>query len=175
MIVITTDHTAHDPDRFTEPSDPRRYWEVPARIEALLGALRSGGLTTRPATDHGLAPIERIHDKDYLAFLQSAFTRYQELPAAGPVLRAQAYAVRHPARRPEVLMGQAGYYLSSLSAPIVAATCLDGSVWVPEIVAPMASRICRLASCTISAGRSAKRSREMKLASVCVLFMARVQ
>jgi hypothetical protein len=99
MIVITTDHAAHDPDRFTLPSDTRPYWEIPARADALLGALRAGGLTPTPAQDHGMAPIERIHDADYLSFLQTAFARFQALPGAGPILRAPAYAVRHKARR----------------------------------------------------------------------------
>jgi acetoin utilization deacetylase AcuC-like enzyme len=122
MIVITTDHAAHDPDRFTLAGDVRRYWEVPARADALLGALRAGGLTTRPADPHGLAPIGRIHDQDYLTFLQTAFSQYQAQPNPAPILRAQAYAVRHKAHRPEALLGQAGWYLSSASAPIVAAT-----------------------------------------------------
>ena len=43
MIVITTDHAAHDPDRFTTPGDARPYWEIPARADALLAALRAGG------------------------------------------------------------------------------------------------------------------------------------
>jgi acetoin utilization deacetylase AcuC-like enzyme len=122
MIVITTDHAGHDPDRFTLPGDLRRYWEVPARADALLSAVLAAGLPTRSAADHGLQPIGRVHDAGYLAFLQTAFSRWQELSGAGPILRAQAYAVRHKARRPEGVLGQAGYYLSSLSAPIVAAT-----------------------------------------------------
>ena len=122
MIVITTDHAAHDPDRFTTPGDPRRYWEVPARADALGKAIIEYGLATRPATDHGLGPIERIHDPDYLSFLKTAFDRYQALPGSAPILRAQAYAVRHQAHRPEAVAGQAGWYLSSASAPIVAAT-----------------------------------------------------
>lgn len=122
MIVITTDHAAHDPDRFTLPSDTRPYWEVPARADALLGAVLAAGLATKPASDHGLTTIERIHDAGYLAFLQAAFTRFQALPGAGPILRAPAYAVRHKARRPDAVMGQAGWYLSSVSAPIVDAT-----------------------------------------------------
>jgi acetoin utilization deacetylase AcuC-like enzyme len=97
MIVITTEHAAHDPDRFTLPSDTRPYWEVPARADALLGALRAGGLVMRPAADHGLAPIERVHDAGYLSFLQTAFVRWQALPGSGPILRAPAYAVRHTA------------------------------------------------------------------------------
>jgi acetoin utilization deacetylase AcuC-like enzyme len=122
MIVITTDHAAHDPNRFTLPSDARPYWEVPARADALLGAVRSLGLTTKFAVDHGMAPIERIHDAGYLGFLQTAFTRWQAMAGSGPILRAPAYAVRHKARRPDGVAGQAGWYLSSVSAPIVAAT-----------------------------------------------------
>jgi acetoin utilization deacetylase AcuC-like enzyme len=122
MIVITTDHAAHDPDRFTLAGDVRRYWEIPARADALLGALRAGGLATRPAGSHGLAPISRIHDQDYLTFLQTAFSRFQAQPNPAPILRAQAYAVRHKAHLPQALLGQAGWYLSSASAPIVAAT-----------------------------------------------------
>jgi acetoin utilization deacetylase AcuC-like enzyme len=122
MIVITTDHAAHDPDRFTTPSDARPYWEIPARADALAGALRAGGLAMTPAGDHGLAPIARVHDAGYLAFLETAFARFQALPGSGPILRAQAYAVRHKARRPDGVAGQAGWYLSAPSAPMVAAT-----------------------------------------------------
>ena len=122
MIVITTDHTAHDPNQFTLPTDTRPYWETPARADALLGALLARGLTTRPAGDHGMAPITRIHDAGYLGFLESAFAKWQALPNAAPILRAPAYAVRHPARRPEGIAGQAGWYLSSVTAPIVAGT-----------------------------------------------------
>src|SRR4051812_30539979 len=88
MIVITTDHAAHDPDRFTTPADARRYWEVPARADALLGAFRAAGLVTRPAGDHGLAPIARVHDAGYLAFLEAAFARWQALAGSGPIMRA---------------------------------------------------------------------------------------
>jgi acetoin utilization deacetylase AcuC-like enzyme len=63
-----------------------------------------------------------VHDADYLSFLQTAFARWQTLPGTGPILRAQAYAVRHQAHRPEAVAGQAGWYLSANSAPIVAAT-----------------------------------------------------
>ncbi len=122
MIVITTDHTGHDPDRFTLPGELPPYWEVPARADALLAAIRAAGLPARPAAERGLQPIGRVHDADYLAFLQTAFARWQALPGSGAILRARAYAVRHKARLPEGVLGQAGYYLSSLSAPIVAAT-----------------------------------------------------
>ena len=122
MLVITTDHAAHDPDRFTAPGDGRAYWEIPARAEALLGAALAAGLTAKAAADHGIGPIERVHEAGYLAFLQAAFSRWQAMPGSGPILRAQAYAVRHKARRPDAVTGQAGWYLSATSSPIVEAT-----------------------------------------------------
>jgi acetoin utilization deacetylase AcuC-like enzyme len=122
MIVITTDHAAHDPDHFTSPDDKRRYWEVPARIDALLQALQASDRVTRLAADHGLAPIARVHDGAYLEYLRTAFDRWRARPDAGPILRATSFPVRHGAHRPRDVVGQSGYYLSSLSAPIVEAT-----------------------------------------------------
>jgi acetoin utilization deacetylase AcuC-like enzyme len=122
MIVFTTDHAAHDPNRFTLPTDTRPYWEVPARADTLLSALTAGGIATRAAQDHGLAPISRIHDAGYLRFLETAFARWQALGNPTPILRAPAYAVRHPGRCPDGVAGQAGWYLSSVTAPIVEAT-----------------------------------------------------
>lgn len=121
MRVITTDHAAHDPQG-DAPMPDRRYWEVPARADALLAAVKALGHEVVPARDHGTAPAARIHDAGYLTFLSTAWERYAAMPGAGPALRAGAYAVRYPSRRPEALLGQAGYYLSSLSAPLLAAT-----------------------------------------------------
>jgi acetoin utilization deacetylase AcuC-like enzyme len=122
MIVVTNDHTAHDPDRLAPLPDGRRYWEQPRRIDALLAVLRAGGHTILPATDRGLDPIARVHDAGYLAFLDGAFGHYQALPDAGPALRPSALAVRYPARVPRSILGQAGYYLATLSAPILQGT-----------------------------------------------------
>jgi acetoin utilization deacetylase AcuC-like enzyme len=122
MIVITTDHAAHDPDRLAPTGDGRRYWERPERIDALLAALRDGGYPTAPARDHGLGPVERVHDPAYLQFLASAFARYRETPGAGPALRPHAFAVRHLAKLPQSVFGQAGYYLATLGAPVLEGT-----------------------------------------------------
>ena len=122
MIVVTSDHAGHDPDRLAPAGNGRRHWDVPQRAAALLAAAEEAGHMIAVARDHGLEPIARIHDADYLAFLSTAFARYQALPNAGPGLRAGAYAVRHAAHRPDDLMGQAGYHLGGITAPILAAT-----------------------------------------------------
>jgi acetoin utilization deacetylase AcuC-like enzyme len=122
MIVITTDHWSHDPDRLAPMGDGRRYWEVPARAEALLATVRDVGHTIIAHRNHGLEPIVKLHDRDYLRFLEEGFKRWQQTPSAGPALRPGAFAVRYLNRRPESVQGQAGYYLGSLSAPLMAAT-----------------------------------------------------
>jgi acetoin utilization deacetylase AcuC-like enzyme len=122
MIVFTNDHIAHDPDRLAPSPDGRRYWEQPARIDALLDVLRRGGHTVTQARDHGLEPIARVHDQGYLRFLADGFGQYQDLPGAGPALRPAALAVRYPARVPQGILGQAGYYIASLSAPVLQGT-----------------------------------------------------
>jgi acetoin utilization deacetylase AcuC-like enzyme len=121
MIVITSPHAEHDPERLA-PLAGRRYWEVPARADALLAAVRQLGHEVVAAHDHGLDPIRRVHDAGYLDFLAHGFERFRALPNAEPALRAGAYAVRYAAHRPDHVLGQAGYYLSSLSAPILPAT-----------------------------------------------------
>ncbi len=121
MIVVTIPHAEHDPERLAPMAD-RRYWEVPARADALLGAVHRLGHTVTDARDHGLDPIRRVHDAGYLDFLATGFQRMRDMGNTGPALRAGAYAVRHASRRPEALFGQAGYYLSSLSAPLLAGT-----------------------------------------------------
>jgi acetoin utilization deacetylase AcuC-like enzyme len=122
MIVFTTDHGAHDPDRLAPLGDGRRYWEVPARADMLLATVRDAGHTIVSHRDHGLAPVAKVHDAGYLAFLADGFARWQLLPGAGPALRPGAFAVRYVNRRPESVQGQAGYYLATLSAPLLAAT-----------------------------------------------------
>ena len=80
------------------------------------------GLPTTPAPDHGLAPIAAVHDAGYLHFLETAFERWQSTPLAGPAVRAFGYAVRPMQRRPDAIVGQAGYYLSGETVPVLQGT-----------------------------------------------------
>jgi acetoin utilization deacetylase AcuC-like enzyme len=121
IVVTTTGHEGHDPDRLA-PLPDRRYWDVPARAHTLEATAARLGHGMRAARDHGMAPIRQVHDAGYLAFLQTAFSRFRELDATAPALRAGAYAVRHRVRRPEAVLGQAGYYLAGLTAPVLAGT-----------------------------------------------------
>jgi acetoin utilization deacetylase AcuC-like enzyme len=123
MIVITTsDHALHDPASMAPLPDGRPFYDRAARAEQLLGAVKQRSLRTEAAPDHGLAPIAAIHDQGYMNFLETSFARWQSTPQAGPAVRPGAYAVRHLQRRPENIVGLAGYYLSGVGCPVLAGT-----------------------------------------------------
>ncbi|HEY2616531.1 MAG TPA: histone deacetylase family protein [Acetobacteraceae bacterium] len=123
MIVITTDaHAAHDPDTMAPSPSGRPFYDRAARVDQLLGAVHRLGLPTAPAPDHGMAPIAAVHDAGYLHFLATAFERWQATPLLGPAVRTFGYAVRHMQRPPDAIIGQAGYYLSGETVPVLQGT-----------------------------------------------------
>lgn len=123
MIVITTDaHAAHDPASMAPSPSGRPFYDRASRVEQLLGAVHRLGLPTVPAPDHGIAPIAAVHDAGYLNFLETAFERWQATPLAGPAVRALSFAVRPMQRCPDVVTGQAGYYLSGETVPLLQGT-----------------------------------------------------
>src|SRR5450755_516769 len=85
MIVITTSaHTAHDPDIMAPTPGGRPFYDRASRVDQLLGAVNKLKLQTVSAPDHGMAPIAAVHDAGYLHFLETAFSRWQATPLAGP-------------------------------------------------------------------------------------------
>ena len=113
---------AHDPATMAPSPSGRPFYDRAARVDQLLGAVRRLGLPTTPAPDHGVAPIAAVHDAGYLHFLETVFERWQETPLAGPAVRAFGYAVRQMQRRPDAILGQAGYYLSGETVPVLRGT-----------------------------------------------------
>jgi acetoin utilization deacetylase AcuC-like enzyme len=125
MIVITTEaHAAHDPATMAPSPSGRPFYDRAERYGQLLGAVHRLGLPTVPAPDHGMAPIAAVHDAGYLDFLATAFVRWQATPLAGPAVRATSFAVRRMQRRPDSIVGQAGYHLSGEHVPVLEGTWL---------------------------------------------------
>ena len=105
------------------------YLENPDRMDRILAALNKKGWAelVEPA-DFGLDPILAVHDKDYIAFLASAWTEWLDSDpdaASSPETHAflpATFALRRTPRVPGTLLGKAGYYMMDLSACIVEAT-----------------------------------------------------
>ena len=99
---------------------------MPERMERILSALKADSrYEIVPPDDFGLEPIRDVHDQGYLDFLRTAFdewmiepTDYERsalLPATFPPPGPRGHV-------PTTLLGRAGYYMTDLSAPIVAGT-----------------------------------------------------
>ncbi len=141
--------------------------DVPARTEALLGALRSIGITPEaPATDYPDARAA-VHTKGFLHFLETAWERWQQLPERGPEVWPNTFPYwsgrPEDAARPECpaehIIAQAGWYLGDLSVPmgpntwlsvrescntaIAAADAILSSPKTQDPSPPMAYALCR--------------------------------
>ena len=100
--------------------------DVPARTEALLGALRS--LDIAPETPSADYPEARaaVHTEGFLHFLETAWDRWQQLPEHGPEVWPNTFPYwsgrPEDAARPdcpaEHIIAQAGWYLGDLSVPM---------------------------------------------------------
>lgn len=122
MKAAYTDmHTRHAPAEITLRGLIAANLEVPGRAEHLLHALQAGGHEIVAPRDFGMEPILAIHDRDYIEFLRTAYTRWHEAfpeGKAGPYACSHASANRHRASLPTSIQGQVGYFLSGGSAPI---------------------------------------------------------
>jgi acetoin utilization deacetylase AcuC-like enzyme len=113
---------AHDPKHFLSSGAPQPNPEQPARIDALLGAVRAMGLAVQSPADHGLRPIATIHTAEYLRFLRSIHTRWQRIPGASAEVIPNIHPDRRTAGYPKSAVGQAGYHQADTACPISAET-----------------------------------------------------
>jgi len=129
-IFYAETHNQHNP-AFEVFDGGRRvpYLENPDRMEKILAALRPTDWADFACpSDFGRAPIESIHDADYLNFLATCWQEWQisdpkisAAPQEHPFLPA-TFALRRTPRKPTTLLAKGGYYLMDLSACITPGT-----------------------------------------------------
>ncbi|HLR12015.1 MAG TPA: histone deacetylase family protein [Burkholderiaceae bacterium] len=116
----------HDPQQFmwegrlTHPKDVRE------RTDALLHALTKLDIPVNNPSDFGTAPLEAVHAKDYLTFLQQAWAEWQTLsdpgievlPAHSPYFNGQPGQLARPGCRPTSPIARTAWYLGDMSAPM---------------------------------------------------------
>jgi acetoin utilization deacetylase AcuC-like enzyme len=147
------DQRLHAPQQFMRAGRIGAPADVPGRVEPLLATLAAHSIAVETPADHGLDPAASIHGGDYLAFLRTAFERWQRLPNAGPEVlpNLSPYWNGRPGQRREPcrsssIVAEAGYYLGDLAVP------LGASSW-PAILA--ATHCAASAADAVLAGGSA--------------------
>lgn len=119
-IVFDPRQLAHAPSRFLVRGEWKPCPEMPMRAEALLDAARAAGHAVVAPDEHGAAPREAIHTRDYLAFLESAHARWRALPGAAPEVVPNVHPLRHGGRYPASVVGQAGWHMADTACPLTA-------------------------------------------------------
>ena len=145
MQVVHTDrHRSHDPKVETYLGLPVPAQEVPARAEAIVGALTTdGGFGLVEPTEHGAAPIEAVHDPGLLRFLEEAWPEVERQRIEREFLVADTYPTRAmfggmseafvAARpEPEAVGGRAGWWGLDSSNPIVAGS-YEAARWSVDV------------------------------------------
>ena len=128
LIVHGVAHRLHDPGAAMKRAGQPPNFDLPDRIDVVLEALQAQGAhRLRLASDDGLSPIARVHRADYLNFLQTAWERWPRergaelaLPQFWPGPSSPAGGM--PARCPDSVVGQFGWFAGDAIAPLMAGT-----------------------------------------------------
>ena len=100
--------------------------DLPTRTEQLLGALKRHGVSPEPPAALGVAAARAVHTDAYLTFLETIWSRWETVPERGLEVWPNTFPywsgrVEDDARPPcpaEGVIGQIGWYIGDLAAPI---------------------------------------------------------
>ena len=92
--------------------------EQPARYDILLKAATESGHQIVEAGSHGIEPIQRVHSARYLTFLEHAWARRAEVEGDLDYILPSHFTRPEMSHYPEGLIGQVGFHMADLSAPL---------------------------------------------------------
>lgn len=123
LTIYSEDHRKRDSKTELYGGQLVPPFEKPSRMDFILERIHAVSLgAVEPPHDYGLSPILKIHDKDYVSFLE---TIWEEWQAAG--MKGEAIASSWPARRmaqkcPVDVDGKLGYYALAAETAITEGT-----------------------------------------------------
>lgn len=117
---------AHDPQQLMRYGRVVPAKDLPARVDALLGALRSMGIEPEaPTVDHPNARLA-VHTHGFLTFLETAWQHWRTLPDHGPEVWPNTFPYwsgrpedrARPDCPAESIVARTGWYLGDLSVAL---------------------------------------------------------
>lgn len=121
------DQSMFDPEHDSRFGKVAESKDLPERTANLLVALTNQGIRPEQPAEHGVEPILAVHDKEYVAFLQTVWDRWHALPPErGPEIWPSSFPYWRSRPDDDVcptcpvtgLIGQLGWYLGDLSLPL---------------------------------------------------------
>lgn len=123
MLAVRDDaHLQHQPAEIISRGRAVPHVEIARRAAELERAATAAGCEMGAPKPHGLGPVEAVHDAGYLKFLETAWDRWQALADPTPYVHPYAQPNRRMTGLPSGVIGQAGYYMATNSAPIAEGT-----------------------------------------------------
>lgn len=158
-VVFSERHRAHAYAHEVAAGVPIPAWEVPERAEHIRNALLSAGHELMGPVEHGRGPIEAVHDRDMLRYLETAWKEWTRagiaerdaiIPDTMP-LPAYHEGMSGPTE-PQSPCGRIGYWCFDTMTPIVEGTygaaraAVDVALTAAGLIAsgePVAYALCR--------------------------------
>ncbi len=157
-VVYSPRHQLHNPDTEIQQGVPLPMYEVPQRAEQIRKNLEAdAGFEIDPPADHGVAPIEAVHEPAMVRYLETAWRDWRTMsvnPQAVPdtVLHPSLREGMGPVRQPVSPLGRLGYWCFETMTPIVpgsyeaARAAVDVALTTSDLVLagePAAYGLCR--------------------------------
>ncbi len=130
MITIYPEqHWLHDTSSLIISGNLFETEELPQRAEILRQAIEQAeiGKITSPA-DHGLTPVLKVHDPEYIHFLQTIYTQYTNYYRISVPALPVTFSGRQMRRKSVHPDGLLGYYAFGTGTPILSGTW-DAAYW----------------------------------------------
>jgi acetoin utilization deacetylase AcuC-like enzyme len=111
---------------------PFSTYEVPARADAILSALKAAslGLVVEPR-DFGIDPILAAHDPGYVAFLRGVYAENASYRGRAAPVFTETFATRLTGPRPQSFLALKGYYAFGFGSPILEGTW-EAAYWAAQ-------------------------------------------
>lgn len=126
-VFFSPNHICHSPQTFISKGQIIKSPEQPERAAILENAARTVGHTFIEATQHGLKPIEDIHDEEYINFLKTAWLLWEAATDSGSEIIPNIHPGRNMHAKPKSIIALAGHYQADTACPIGKGT-FEGSV-----------------------------------------------
>lgn len=119
-VIFAVQHRLHDPANAIIDGKRFASEDSPDRAESLLQAVQQPpfGPVFAPS-DHGLPPIQSVHDPDYLDYLKSGYQLNAETTGQPGAVIPETFAPHGRRRRPGHFNGLPGYYCFGVGTPLL--------------------------------------------------------
>ena len=116
-VFYSAAQALHDPSFFLVRGRPGASPERASRGDVLAAAAEASGLVREDPAPAALAALLRVHDPDYLRFLETAWDEWQAAGGGEEVI-ANAHPARAHASYPTHVVGRAGWHMGDTACPL---------------------------------------------------------